>query len=110
MFIKHLAALIILTILVLLGNSMVHAVLEFWMDLQSWLANYVGDVFTNSGTGGWIKKTLIFLSVPLVVTFVPAGLYWCFKRSTMPHIKEIFWILWTIQAVIFCLNTSFFGG
>lgn len=110
MFIKHLGVLVILTVIVLLGHGFIHSVLGQWMDLQSWLANYVGDVFTNSGTGGWIKRTLTFLSVPLVVTFVPAGLYWCFKRSAMPHIKEIFWLLWTVQTIIFCLNTSFFGS
>jgi len=109
MLIKQIAVLVVLTVIVLLGHSVIHTGLGMWMDLQSWLANYVGDVFASSGAGGWIKKALVFLAVPLVVTFVPAGLYWCFKRSTTPHIKEIFWLLWTIQTVIFCLNTSFFG-
>ncbi len=110
MFIKHLTALIIFTVLVLLGHNLIHTVLESWMDLQTVLASFVGDVFSSGNVGGWIKKVLIFLCVPLVVTFVPAAIYWACKRSTMPHIKEFFWLLWTIQTIIFCLNTSFFGG
>lgn len=109
MFIKHLAALVILTVIVLLGHSFIHSSLGLWMDLQSWLANYLGEVFTGGGAGGWIKKVLTFLAVPLVVTFVPAGIYWCMKRSTMPHMKEIFWVLWIVQAVVFTLNATFFG-
>lgn len=109
MLLKHIAALVILTVIVLLGHEAIHTGLGLWMDLQAWLANYLGDIFSGSGAGGWIKKVLTFLAVPLFVTFVPAGIYWCAKRSTMPRIKEIFWILWTIQTIIFCLNTSFFG-
>lgn len=109
MLIKHIATLIILTVLVLLGQDIVNTGLGLWMDLQTWLAHYLGDVFSSGGAGGWIKKVLTFLAVPIVGTFLPAGIYWCFKRSTMPHIKEIFWVLWIIQTIIFCLNTSFFG-
>jgi hypothetical protein len=109
MLIKHIAALVILTLIVLLAHGFIHSGFGLWMDLQSWLSNYLSEVFSNGGAGGWIKKILAFLAVPLVVTFVPAGIYWCMKRSTMPHIKEIFWSLWIIQTMIFILNPSFFG-
>lgn len=108
MFIKHLAALVILTVIVLLGHSVIHAGLGIWMDLQVWLANDLGDVFSNGGVGAWIKKLLTFLAVPLFLTLVPAGIYWAMKRATMPYMKEIFWVLWIVQAVIFVLNASFF--
>ncbi len=109
MLIKHIAALVVLTLIVLLAHSFIHTGFGVWMDLQSWLANYLGDVFSSSGAGGWIKKILAFLAVPLFVTFVPAGIYWCIKRHSMPNIKEIFWVLWIIQAMIFILNPAFFG-
>jgi hypothetical protein len=109
MFIKHLAALVILTLIVLLAHGVMHTGLGLWMDLQSWLANYLAEVFSESGAGGWIKKILTFLAVPLVATFIPAGIYWCIKRRSIAHLTEIFWILWIIQAVIFILNASFFA-
>ena len=109
MFIKHFLVLTILTIIVLLAHNFIHSGLDLWMNLQSWLANELGDIFSNGGAGSWIKKVLTFLAVPLVVTFIPAGIYWCMKRTAMPHIKEIFWGLWLIQAVLFTLNSSFFG-
>lgn len=108
MLIKHSIILILLTILILCVRSSIQVGLGLWIDLEFWLAHYLDDIFSSGGMGGWFKRVLTFLAVPLVVTFLPAGIYWCFKRKAMPYLKEIFWLLWIIQAMIFCLDTSFF--
>jgi hypothetical protein len=100
MFLKHFIVLAIFTAVILLAHEIIHQGLILWVDLYASIFHYLGHIFTGNTVADWIRKILSFLSLPFLITFIPASLYWCIKRRAM--LKEIFWVACIIQAITFC--------
>lgn len=102
MLLKNLATLFILTIAILYAQPFIHLGILLWLQVEDWFAGYLNSIFAHSGVGGWLQRILTFLAVPCAVTLVPASLYWCVKRQAPPYMQTGFWLVWTVQATLFC--------
>lgn len=53
-------------------------------------------IFSQTGLGLIIRKVLVLMLLPIVITAIPALLYRAIKGREMPHIIAVAWIIWTI--------------
>lgn len=59
----------------------------------------LANVFQSGATGVKIQKVLSLMLLPLIVSGVPAGIYWGFKRQLMPYFYHILWAVWLVTLI-----------
>lgn len=94
---KHIVALIVLAIVVILATPQVHALLEALVAGHDWIADTLKAVFSGGRTGSLLRDLIASLTIPLLVGFIPAGLYWLARRSFFPYFMTFVWVTWLVQ-------------
>jgi hypothetical protein len=56
-------------------------------------------IFSQTGWGVVIRKILVLMVIPMIITAVPALIYRGIKGREMPHFIAITWIIWTIIVI-----------
>lgn len=103
---KHIIALVIISLLVLLLSHYVYIVISHIAAVHDWFSDDLKIIFTASSVGKWFRELFAMLALPLIVGLVPAGLYWGMKKQPMPYLVELIWVVWLVQttAVIIMAN------
>jgi hypothetical protein len=94
---KHIIAIILLTLLVILATPQVHAVVAALVAGHDWIAETLKSVFAGGTAGKILKELIASLAIPLIVGLIPAGIYWLVKRSWFPYYMTCVWVVWLIQ-------------
>jgi hypothetical protein len=94
---KHIVALIVLAVLVILATPQVHTALTALVSAHDWIADTLKAVFSGGRTGNLLRALIASLTIPLLVGFIPAGLYWLARRSFFPYFMTFVWVTWLIQ-------------
>ncbi len=58
------------------------------------------NIFSVAGAGYVVGTAVGAVGIAIILTFVPAGTYWLFKRKRMPGFNITIWILWGLIAVL----------
>lgn len=91
-YVIYLALSIIVIILAKYVNEAVHYVV--------YLYDYIDDaldvLFSNSPLGVLSRSSLALVVCPLIITGVPALIYYGIKRNKMPYFIEATWLIWMI--------------
>ncbi len=95
--IKHLIAIVALTIVIILTMSQAQAALETLLAGHNWVAETLKAVFSGGTAGNVTRELLASLSIPFLVGLIPAALYWLAKRSWFPYFMTFVWVTWLIQ-------------
>ena len=106
MIVKNIAALIILSLVILFANDLVRMVLHEIVSLYSWFDSLLGQIFSSGQIGNSLKQLITIFILPGLITGIPAGIYYGIKKRPMPHILITFWAAWTVQAVAITLTSS----
>lgn len=56
-------------------------------------------IFSQTGWGLIIRKVLVLMLMPIVITAIPALIYKVIKGKEMPHFIAITWVIWTIIVI-----------
>ena len=56
-------------------------------------------IFSQTGWGVVIRKILVLMVLPMIITAVPALIYRGVKGREMPHFIAITWIIWTVIVI-----------
>jgi len=56
----------------------------------------LAPVFSSTGWGLIIRKILVLVLMPIVITAIPALIYRAIKGREMPHFIAITWVVWTV--------------
>lgn len=94
---KHVAAIIILSIIVLLAMPQVQHGLNLLLTAHDWIANILKEVFSAGNAGNLSRQLIALLGIPVIVGFIPALSYWLAKRMWLPFFMEVVWVIWLIQ-------------
>jgi hypothetical protein len=94
---KQVIAIVILSILVIIGMSYVQQGLQILLSGHDWLSDVLKDVFSGGQAGNIIRELIALLAIPLVVALIPAIIYWIAKRSWFPYFMELVWVIWLVQ-------------
>jgi hypothetical protein len=95
--IKHIAALILLSLVVILTMSHVQEVLNALLSAHQWISQTLTDVFSGGQAGNLIRQMIALLCLPLVIGLVPVGIYWVARRSFFPYFMNFVWVMWLIE-------------
>ena len=95
--IKHIVAIILLTIAVILSMSYVQQGLLLLLAMHNWVASILTNVFSGGQAGNIIRQLLALLAIPVFIGLIPAFVYWLVKRSWFPYFMECVWVVWLLQ-------------
>ena len=95
--IKHIIAIVLLSLLIILTMSHVQTLLHALLSAHDWVANTLKDVFSDGNTGNVIRELIASLAIPFIVGLIPTALYWLAKRSWFPYFMTVVWVTWLIQ-------------
>ncbi len=93
---KHLIAFLILSALLVIGQSYAHLALKYLLGFYELLLEWFGQIFTGGQLGYFIKHFLALALTPVVVGGIIGLVYWAIKRSESPYIIPFIWVLWLI--------------
>jgi hypothetical protein len=96
--IKQVIALIAVSVGIILSMSYAQQAVQFVLSAHDWVAQVLTEVFSGGQAGNLARGLIALLSVPILIAFIPAVLYWMVKRHWFPYFMEIVWVVWLIQA------------
>lgn len=64
------------------------------------LMHQTGSIFSNSYVGIIIRQIVTLTLVPLLIAGIPAGIYWLFRRRTLPYLQYLIWTLWLMLVLV----------
>jgi hypothetical protein len=83
--IKHIIAIVLLSVLVVLTMSQVQTLLHLLLAAHDWVANTLKEVFSDGTSGNATRELIASLTIPFVVGLIPAGVYWLVRRNWFPY-------------------------
>ena len=101
---RNIIFLIIASILVIALTKYIYQVLQLAINLHEVLISWFAQVFSRSKTGLLLTKLLALFIIPLVSAGIIAGIYWIFKRKSLPIFNEVMWVLWIILATVLVIT------
>lgn len=87
------------TLVVLLSAKYIHLALIYLDTFFVYLNLRVAPFFNQVGLGSVIHKTFVLVLIPLILTAIPALIYYPIKRQTMPYLFQVTWSLWLILVI-----------
>lgn len=87
---------IALSILVVVFAKYAHLLIVYVDMFFTYISLKLTPIFNQTGWGLIIRKTIVLMALPIVLTAIPALIYRGIKGQEMPHFIAITWIFWTI--------------
>ncbi len=89
-------AYIALSILVIILAKYVNGAVNFVVYLYDYIDDCLEVLFSNSPAGILSRSSFALVVCPLLVTGIPALIYYAIKRTKMPYFIEATWLIWMI--------------
>lgn len=67
------------------------------------------DFKSHFGIGLIIGYWIFAGGIALLISHIPAGIYWFIKRKRMPGVLGILWVCWAVLAVL-CFIGNYLSG
>jgi hypothetical protein len=103
---KHLIALIILSVLVIFFMPYAQQITHLLLRAHEWISQLLTNVFAGGEPGKLAKDVIALLSIPILISFIPAIFYWIIRRHWFPYFMEVVWIVWLLQAGALTMASS----
>jgi hypothetical protein len=58
------------------------------------------NISGSAGIGYLVGSALTTVGIAIIVSLIPAGIYWLIKRKRMPGLNITIWVLWVLIAVL----------
>ena len=85
-----------LSILVVVFAKYAHLLVVYIDMFFTYVNIKLTPIFSQTGWGLVIRKVLVLILIPIIITAIPALIYRLVKGREMPHFIAIAWIIWTI--------------
>lgn len=85
-----------LSIIAVIFAKYVNESVNFVIYLYDYIDDCLDVLFSNSPAGVLSRSSLALVVCPLIITGVPALIYYAIKRSKMPYFVETTWLIWMI--------------
>ena len=93
---KQFSILVALSILLVVFASYAQHVFIYIDLLYTYINVMLTGVFSSGATGIKIQKITTLMVLPLLITGLPAGAYWLYKKKLMPYFYHVLWVVWLI--------------
>lgn len=96
---KQVILVILLSVLSIMFKSQLSHALDAVVGFHNLLASKLHIIFSDDEVGLLIQDMIALLLIPLLFGGVVTASFWLFKRSSMPHMMGVFWVLWLVLVV-----------
>ncbi len=96
--IKQIIAIILFSLIITIGMPYAQQGLQYIISAHDWISDQLTQVFSGGQAGNIIRNTITLLTIPVLISLVPALIYWIVKRSWFPYFAEVIWVLLLIEA------------
>jgi len=96
--------ILVASILLVVFLPQVHIFLDYIGQAHTFLTKQLSHVFAGGKIGQLIRHSVVLFVVPVVVGFVPGGIYYVVKRAVMPYQLHVIWVLWVMLATALALK------
>ncbi|KTD03366.1 hypothetical protein OQJ19_00955 [Fluoribacter gormanii] len=93
---RHSLIYLLMSILVVLFAKYAHLIVVYIDVFFTYVNLKLTPIFSQTGWGLVIRKILVLVLLPLIITAIPALAYRLIKGGDMPHFIAVTWIIWTI--------------
>lgn len=87
---------LLLSVLIVVFAKYAHLIIVYIDLFFTYINLKLTPIFSQTGWGLIIRKVLVLMLLPIIITGIPALLYRAIKGQAMPHFIAIVWVLWTI--------------
>lgn len=87
---------LILSIVVVIFSKYVNEAVNFVVYLYDYIDDLLNILFSNSKAGILSRGSFALVICPLLITGVPAIVYYAIKKTKMPYFLEATWLIWMI--------------
>lgn len=87
---------LLLSILVVVFAKYAHLIIVYIDTFFTYINVKLAPVFSQTGWGLIIRKTLVLMLLPIIITAIPALIYRVIKGKDMPHFIAVAWVIWTV--------------
>ena len=102
--IKHIVALIVLSILVVMGMMYAQQLLQALLSAHEWISEELMQVFSGGEAGNLARQLIALLSIPVFVGIIPAIIYWALKRKAFPYFMPLVWATWLVLTAVIVIS------
>ncbi len=106
---KQMIAIVVLSILVIVGAPYAQSALEFIVTAHNWVADMLKEVFSGGEIGNLIRQLIALLAIPLAASLIPVIVLWLAKRTWFTYFMEVVWIIWLVQTSAVIIATKAAG-
>lgn len=94
---KNIIALIAISLLAILGPHYIHPIITALLSSHDWISQLLLQVFSGGQAGNIAKSLIALITMPLIISIIPALVYWLAKRRMFPYFMHTLWAVWLIQ-------------
>ena len=87
---------LLLSIVVVLFARYAHLLIVYIDIFFTYINFKLTPIFSQTGWGLAIRKVLVLMLIPIIITAIPALIYRVIKGHDMPHFFAIVWVIWTV--------------
>lgn len=93
---RHILIYILLSICIVLFAKYAHLLIVYIDTFFVYINLKLTPIFSQTGWGLVIRKTIVLILLPILITAIPALIYRALKGKDMPHFIAITWVIWTV--------------
>lgn len=93
---RHFLVYFLLSVLIVIFAKYAHLIIVYIDVFFTYVNLKLTPIFSPTSSGIMIRKIIVLMLLPLVITAIPALLYRAIKSQEMPHFIAVTWVVWTI--------------
>ncbi|EKD73793.1 MAG: hypothetical protein ACD_45C00183G0009 [uncultured bacterium] len=94
---KHIIAITVISLIIIISMPYTQQMLQYVVAAHDWISDMLKEVFSVDQAGDIIRQLIALLVIPLVVSLIPAIIYWLARRQKLPYFMELVWVVWLVQ-------------
>ena len=94
---KHIIAITVISLIIIISMPNTQKMLQYVFPPPDWFSAMLKEVFSVDQAGDIIRQLIALLVIPLVVSLIPAIIYWLARRQKLPYFMELVWVVWLVQ-------------
>src|SRR3990167_3563505 len=104
---KHIIAITVISLIIIVSMPYAQQMLQYIVAAHDWISDMLKEVFSVDQAGNIIRQLIALLVIPLVVSLIPAIIYWLARRQKLPCFIELVWVVWLVQtaAIVITFKT-----
>ncbi|WP_045095876.1 hypothetical protein [Legionella fallonii] len=87
---------LLLSILVVVFARYAHLLIVYIDMFFAYVNYHLAPIFSQTGWGPIIRKVIVLMLMPIIITAIPALIYRLIKGHDMPNFIAIVWIVWAV--------------